>query len=429
MRLKAKSSHRIGSLVLNPGGPGGSGMTQAAIASVNLRHTEIPQRFDVVGFDPRGVGASTPSIDCFTDAQRDHGDDRVTSLGTAGMWTADDTRDLVDDCARGSGGRRALSTVGTRNTARDLDILRAALGEDKLTFSGQSYGTRLGAGYAEMFPNNVRAMVLDGAIDPRLGTAQRRISLHRGFQRSFDLMAASCAQDARCPLGTDPAAATTVFQQLVRPLLTKPAPAGHGRELGFNQATGGVTTGLYYSEQWPAIIAGIAELKHSGRGDKLLALNDALGVRGPDGQWNNQLDANFAINCNDEQRRTPAQEASLRRQVFHASPFMDPGQAVDGASRDACENWPAPPTLGIPYAQEVDTASLPPTLVISVTGDPVTPYESGKSLAADLGATMLTAEGERHTVAQAGSNSCVNRIVAEYLIDLRLPPGDRVCRL
>lgn len=427
MRLPAKGE-RIGSLVLNPGGPGGSGMTQAAIASVNLKDTEVVQRFDMVGFDPRGVGASTPAIRCFTDEQRDRGDDKVTLLGSAGQWSAEDTENLTQQCADGSGGEKVLGSVGTRNTARDMDILRAALGDEKLTFAGQSYGTRLGAVYAEMFPQNVRAMVLDGAVDPRLGSVDRRLTLHAGFQRSFDLMAQSCAQSPDCPLGTDTAQATKVFQDLVQPLTTDPVPAGtEGRVLGFNQAAGGVTTGLYFSEHWPAIITAISQLKNEGRGDKLLALSDVFGVRGSDGRWNNQLAANFAINCNDEERRTPEEEADLRRKITEVNPFMDSGENFEGSTRDGCENWPTEPTLGFPYAQDVE--GLPEALVISVTGDPVTPYDSGKSLADSLGGAMLTVEGERHTVAQDGISPCVNDVFANYLVDLTVPSAETRCSL
>ncbi|MFD6895627.1 alpha/beta hydrolase [Rhodococcus sp. NPDC060086] len=429
MRLPARgdASERIGSLVLNPGGPGGSGMLQAATASVGLKDTPIAQRFDVVGFDPRGVGASTPTIDCFTDAERDRGEDRTTLLGTSGEWDEADTRALTDKCARGSGGEDVLTAVGTRDVARDMDVLREVLGEEQLTFAGQSYGTRLGAVYAEMFPAHVRAMVLDGAMDPNKGTADRRLELHSGFQRSFDLMAASCVAQPDCPLGTDPAEATEVFQELFQPLIDNPVPAGDGRIADFHQATGGVMAGLYYAEVWPEIIEGIAQVKNEGRGDKLLAISDAFATRAANGEWNNQLDANFAINCNDEQRRTPDEEAELRREIMEVSPFIDTGRSVAGVSRDACESWPVEPTLGIPYATDVD--DVPETLIISITGDPVTPYEGGQSLAESLGGTLLTVHGERHTVAQAGINECVNAIVADYLIDLETPNEGQTCSL
>ncbi|PSN15709.1 alpha/beta hydrolase [filamentous cyanobacterium CCT1] len=426
LRLPAQGepSERIGSLVINPGGPGGSGMQVAVLSAVGLKDSPLLQRFDWVGFDPRGVGASSPAISCFTDAESDRGENKTTLLGTSGEWTTADTRELMEKCARGSGGEAVLAAVGTRNVARDMDVLRTALGDETLTFFGQSYGTRLGAVYAEMFPQNVRAMVLDGVLDPRQGSAERRLSLHAGFQRSFELMAEFCAESPDCPLGNNPEQATAVFQDLFQPLIDDPVPAGDGRTLNFFQATGGVGAGLYTAEAWPRIIDGIAQLKHEGRGDKLLTINDNFLGRDPNGTWTNFIEANLAINCNDEQRRTPEQEADLRRQIFDVNPFLDTGRDVEGVTRDACEFWPGEPTLGFPYAQDVE--GLPDTLIISITGDPATPYGAGASLAEALGGTVLTVEGERHTVALEGINPCVNAIVADYLIDLELPAeGDR----
>lgn len=430
LRLPAdgEPGQRIGSLVVNPGGPGGTGMAAGATASAAWAETEIPLHFDVVGFDPRGVGATEPTIDCFDDAEQDRGENKVTLLGTSGEWSEQDTQALVQQCSERSGGPAALSAVGTRDVARDLDVLRGALGDEQLTFAGQSYGTRLGAVYAEMFPDRVRAMVLDGALDPRLGTAERRVALHTQFQRSFDLMAASCAQrGSDCPLGTDPGGATAAFQDLVQPLLDEPVPAGDDRALDFAGATGAVTAGLYSSAQWPAVIDGITQLRSEGRGDLLLALADQAGGRTEDGRWDNQVEANFAINCMDEQRRTPEEEAELRQQIEEVAPYGATGRPLTDVSRDACEAWPSEPTLEHPYAQDVD--GLPPTLVISITGDAVTPYEAGVSLADSMGGAPLTVEGEQHTVAQAGSSACVNDVVTAYLVDLEVPAEDSTCAL
>jgi pimeloyl-ACP methyl ester carboxylesterase len=429
LRLPARGERgqRIGSLAINPGGPGGSGMTGAVLSAVGLKDSPVLQRFDMVGFDPRGVGASTPAIGCFTDEENDRGENQTTLLGTSGEWTAADTRQLMEKCAEGSGGEQVLAAVGSHNAARDMDVLRAALGEEKLTFAGQSYGTRLGAVYAEMFPQNVRAMVFDGAFDPRQGSAERRLSLHAGFQRSFDRMAEFCATRSDCPLGTDPKQSTAVFQNLFQPLIDRPAPAGNGRTLNFLQGTGGVLAGLYTAEAWPRIIDGITQLKNEGRGDKLLAITEGFDGRDPNGKWTNFTEANLAINCNDEQRRTPDQEAALRRQIFEVNPFLDTGRPVEGVTRDACEFWPSEPTLGFPYAQDVE--GLPNTPIISITGDPVTPYEAGASLAESIGGTLVTVEGERHTVALEGINPCVNAIVADYLIDLKLPAERDRCVL
>ncbi|WP_433389524.1 alpha/beta fold hydrolase [Micromonospora sp. KLBMP9576] len=428
LRLAAQGNpgQRIGSLVLNPGGPGGSGMTQATSFSAAHAKSPLLQRFDVVGFDPRGVGSSTPAINCFTDAERDRGEDQTTLLASSGQWSEDDTRRLAERCAKGSGGTEILSAVGTRNAARDLDVLRSALGDEKLTFAGQSYGTRLGAVYAEMFGKNVRALALDGVTDPTLKNPQRRLTQQAGFQQNFEKLAASCAASKDCPLGTDPAQATAVFQKLVRPLIDKPVPAGKGRTLNFTQAVGGITAGLYQPEVWPVLIKGLTELKQ-GDGSQILKVGDLFGGREPSGVWSNFLEANLAVNCNDEVRRTPEEEARLRADINTTSPYVASGEKVDGVTRDACEAWPGEPSLGIPYAQDVK--GLPETLIISITGDPATPYAAGKVLADEIGGTVLTVEGARHTVAQDGVNPCVNAAFTAYLIDLKIPAEDQHCRL
>ncbi|WNG85582.1 alpha/beta hydrolase [Mycobacterium sp. ITM-2016-00317] len=224
MRVPARGE-ALGSLVLNPGGPGGSGLFAAAATALSLPESRLTDRFDLVGFDTRGVGASEPAVDCFTDAEADRGDSVLTTQGTTVQWTEDDTRHVFERCARGSGGADVLTGMGTRNSARDMDVLRAVLGDERLTFLGQSYGTRLGAVYAEQFPGNVRAMVLDGAIDPSQRTFERRVGAFAGFQRSFEQMAAFCATLPDCPLGTDPAGATDRFHEIVRPLYGTPIPA------------------------------------------------------------------------------------------------------------------------------------------------------------------------------------------------------------
>ncbi|CAN5699703.1 alpha/beta hydrolase [soil metagenome] len=423
MRVPARGE-AIGSLVLNPGGPGGSGLFAAAATALGLPEGRLTEKFDLVGLDPRGVGSSEPAIECFTDAEADRGDILLSTQGTAVQWTEQDTRDILERCAERSGGVDVLTSVGTRDAARDIDVLRAVLGDDKLTFLGQSYGTRLGAVYAEQFPHNVRAMLLDGAIDPNQGTLERRVSAYAGFQRSFDQMAAFCASQVDCPLGDDPDRATEVFHQIVRPLYGKAVPA-LGADLDFDEAIGGVISGLYTETAWPRIITGITQLQQ-GRGDELLQLNYDFSLRDLEGRWTNFAEALYAINCMDEERLSEADGDALRTAVFEAAPFMDPGVALTGA-RDGCEHWPAEPTLGFPYA--VDIEGLPPTLVVSITGDPTTPHAGAMTLADTLGSTLLTVEGEGHTIVTAGTNQCVNEIAADYLIDLELPPNGASCVL
>ncbi|MFC8530094.1 alpha/beta hydrolase [Nocardia sp. NPDC057227] len=421
--LKAPArGERLGSLLLNPGGPGGPGMSMAAVGAQTLAQSPVTERFDLIGFDPRGVGASTPAVDCFTDAEIDAGQAITSVLIGPKTLTADDTRRVVERCAAGSGGEDVLAHLGTRDAVRDMDILRAALGDEKLNFLGQSYGTRLGAVYAETFPERVRALVLDSAIDPLKGTDERRLTQYAGFQRSFDVMAAACAATPDCPLGPDPAQATAAFQALTRPLIERPIILADGRPMEYDGAVGSVIAGLYDARAWPVIWKGLTELR-AGEGTTLAALGDAFGGRGADGRYGNFTEALFAINCLDEERHTPEQEVELKGRIQQVAPFLDTGLGPEGA-RDPCESWPAEPTLGYPYATGIE--NLPPTLTISITGDPTTPYEGGVSLADTLGGALLSVEAEQHTVALGGASPCVNDAVARYLIDLRTPePGAR----
>lgn len=421
---KGKPSKRIGSLLLNPGGPGFSGMSHAVTVANESADSPITKQFDLIGFDPRGVAASTPALDCFTDAERED-DKLVNSLNSGGKdYTDHETRQFYQKCAERSGGEDVLAHVGTRDVARDMDVLRAALGDDKLNFLGVSYGTRLGAIYAETFPQNVRAMVLDGALDPTIGTTERRIVLFAGFQRAFDHMADFCAKTPSCPLGTDPKQATAAFQQIVRPLIDKPIITADGRKVTYTAVIDGVTTGLYGETGWRAVILAITELK-VGSGKTLLFLRDILSQRSADGSYGNGHESLLAINCLDEERHTPAQETAMTRDIFRVAPFLDTGRPVK--ARDLCEHWPVSPSVGYPYAQNIK--GLPKTLVVSVTRDPATPHEGGISLAKTLGASLLTVEGEQHGVALTGGNACVNDIVADYLIDLKIPADGARCVL
>jgi pimeloyl-ACP methyl ester carboxylesterase len=423
----AAGGAKIGSLVTNPGGPGGSGVFGAATTVLGLEKAKSPlvERFDLVGFDPRGVGSTRPAVDCYTDAEADRGEVALTTQGTTVQWTEADTRAVVERCAKGSGGPDALAHLGTRDVARDMDVLRVVLGDEKLTFLGQSYGTRLGAVYAEQFPRNVRAMLLDGAIDSRQGTVERRVFAYTGFQAAFDRMATFCASQEGCPIGRDPKRATAEFQKIVRPLYAKPVPA-LGGELDFDGAVGGVISGLYTQAAWPRIIKGLGQLRQ-GKGDELAQLGFDFSGRDAKGAWTNFAEANYAINCMDEQRLSEQQGNELRAAIFTSAPFMDPGVDLTTGARDGCEHWPAPPTLGFPYAQNVQ--GLPRTLVVSITGDPTTPHAGAVRLAESLGSALLTVRGEGHTIVTAGTNPCVDKAASDYLIDLKVPAAGATCTL
>ena len=425
LRVKARGKAQ-GSLLLNSGGPGGSGVLFGVALGTLLPKSRITERFDLIGFDPRGVGATKPAADCYSEEGTSRGDEVFPSIAQNGPLTEDDTRAVLQRCAEGSGGEKALTQMGTRTTARDMDVLRAALGEEKLTYLGQSYGTRLGSVYAEQFPQRVRAMILDGGFDPLLGTVERRLSAYGGFQQSFTAMAAVCAEDAQCPLGTDPNGWTSSFQAIVQPLRDRPVPAGD-RNLTFDDALGGVIAGLYSPDKWPAVIDGLEQIRQ-GRGDKLVdLLGEIEGGEADDVVNGNSVEAAFAINCMDEQRLTPQDVVRLRTETFKLAPFMNPGGDLSEGARDACEFWPVPPTLGIPYAQNIQ--GLPKTLVVSITGDPTTPHQGSISLAETLGSALLTVEGEGHTIVSSGANNCVDKIASDYLIDLTLPATMPTCTM
>jgi pimeloyl-ACP methyl ester carboxylesterase len=420
------SGESQGALFFNPGGPGGPGLLGTMGAWAGMADTEIVERFDLVGFDPRGVGATTPAIDCYDPTGTTAGDKVFARLGTvAPQLDAGDTRALVDRCAEGSGGRSALGQVGTRTAASDMDVLRAVLGEEKLTFLGQSYGTRLGTVYAEQFPEHVRAMVLDGAFDPNLGKSDRLLASYGGFQVAFEAMAASCAAGPDCPLGTDASAWTTRFQAIMQPLVHDPVPAGD-ELVGFDAALGGVMAGLYTPEAWPTIISGLREVE-AGRGDQLLQLSNAIAGVTDDGVSTNQSEALLAINCVDEAVLDAAEIATMRSSTYAQAPFMNPGTSAGEATRDQCADWPVTDQLGTPYAQ--DLPELPRLLVVSITGDATTPHAGGIALAKALDGTLLTIEGDGHTVVSQNLSDCVTKIAADYLIRLTTPTQDATCTL
>lgn len=422
LRQKA-TGQKIGSLLFNPGGPGAPGTGLVVSLSGGLADGPLAQRFDLIGFDPRGVGSSTPTIDCLNDSEweAERADLDVDPSPAGVAQTEAENRQYAERCTERSGGPTVLANAGTRDVVKDVDIMRAALGDEKLSYVGYSYGTRIGSEYAEAFPENVRAMVLDGALDPNQSTIDRSVKQSAGFQQAFDAYAADCAKQPNCPLGTDPAQATAAFQALTRPLIDAPLAVGP-RTLSYSDALIGTIQALYAQDFWPVLSRGISGLA-SGDGRILLALGDLYYNRGQNGVYGNGIEAFIAISCVDEERTTDrAVAGDLVRRSNEAAPFRDDGRG-SVAALDPCAFWPAPPTSA-PHEPRVE--GLPPTLVISTTGDPATPYQAGVDLAAALKGRLLTYEGTQHTVALQGT-PCVDDVVTAYLVDLQLPEADVRC--
>jgi pimeloyl-ACP methyl ester carboxylesterase len=417
------SPERIGSLVINPGGPGASGIQTAAYLATSLTQTEVGRRFDVVGFDPRGVGASEPAIRCLTGPERDADRrDDDTDASPAGVTeTEAEEQQTVGLCTERTG-VEVLANVGTRDVARDMDVLRAALGDPQLTYLGYSYGTRIGSTYAEQFPRNVRAMVLDGALDPEQDPTAELIEQGRGFQGAFDAFARDCTSRPNCPLGQDPAQTTRVYQELTRPLIDAPLPLPDGRVLSYSDAQQGTINALYVEAYWPRLVRALSDLR-AGQGAALMTLSDEYYERNPDGTYDSSQDAFEAIRCVDDPRVTdPAQSLARARAYNEAAPFLDSGRGAS-AARDSCAFWPVPPTSE-PRVPQVD--GLAPPLVVSTTGDPATPYQAGVELARALDGALLTKVGDEHTAVFQNS-PCVDDVATRYLVDGTLPPPDATC--
>jgi len=416
----AASGDRIGSLLVNPGGPGASGLGMATVAA----STELAERFDVVGFDPRGVGASEPAVRCLTDAETDAeralDDGDMSPEGIAASEKRN--QEYADACAERSG-LDLLAHVGTREVVRDMDVIRGVLRDEKLNYLGFSYGTRLGTVYAETFPDRVRALVLDGALDPEQEPVDEVVLQAAGFQRAFDAFAADCARYDTCALGTDPAQAVARFRALVDPLITAPARTTDPRGLSHRDAITGVQQALYSPSLWGSLRGGLRSLA-DGNGDTLLLLADMYEGRGEDGTYTNINDAFNAIRCADDPRitdRALAGEADTR--FREAAPFLDDGRGTGQAPLDLCAFWPVPNT-GEPHTPEVP--GLPPVLVVSTTEDPATPYQAGVDLARHLGGALISFTGTQHTVVLDGEG-CVDDPVTRYLVSLEVPESDPHC--
>ncbi len=406
-RLRATGT-RVAALLTNPGGPGVPGLTMP----LGLAKSPVAERFDVIGMDVRGLGASKPHVRCRTATE--YQSDRRVLNRTDPLVEIDQIEEENEEYANSCGSRTGLELlghVGTGDVARDMDVIRAVLGERKLTYFGGSYGTRLGSTYAELFPDRVRAMVLDAAVDPTTNIGDDVITA-AGFQQAFDAYAADCAKAPDCPLGTDPKKSTEAYRALVLPLIKHPIRTQDRRALDYSAATTATISLLYHPDSWPSLTRGLAELA-KGRGEAMLG--DAGSY-----QEVSSDDVHRAVLCLEEVRVTDrATAADIDRRSRSAAPIFDDGLANAEAPLGTCAFWPVPPTAQ-PHPPAVP--GLPKVVVVAVTGDPATPYAGGVKLAKSLGAALITYEGTQHGAALEGI-ACVDEPVLKYLTDLT-PPAD-----
>jgi len=408
-------SQRIGSLVINPGGPGGSGINDLP-NELSVLTPGLLDDFDIVSFDPRGVQRSDP-VNCGSGgAPSDNSSplpDPAPATAVAQQALLSNDREYASQCEQDSGS--VLPYVGTVDTARDLDRIRTALGDATLTFIGHSYGTLLGATYAQMFPTHVRAMVLDAAIDPAMSTDQYTLGQAQSLEGVLDDFFSWCGSSSSCPWhpASDP---TSALLALIAQSRQQPIPGGNGRSAGPGEIYDALLDGLYSRSDWPALGGALGEAA-AGSSSEVLSMSDSYRRNGS----TNGSDAAQAIDCLDHpvSRDTSSYSALSAADSPHA-PVFGPLLAWGLLG---CAVWPVPPTR---TPAPTTASGAPPILVTGTTMDPVTPYQWAVNLAHELQhGFLLTWQGENH-VAYFYS-SCVRNIDQAYLISGTLPAAGTIC--
>ncbi len=426
-RLPA-SGERLGSLVVNPGGPGGSGVDYALQAEF-VTTDDLRAGYDVVGFDPRGVARSA-AVDCLDDATYDE---------FAGADPSpDDTADLVElerlsaELADGCADDPVAPYVDTVSATRDMDVLRSALGDNELTYLGKSYGTVLGAMYAELFPDRVGRMVLDGAVDltPREASdPQTALEQARGFEVALESFVTDCLTQEDCPLTGTVADGVDQVRGLLASLDDAPLPtADPERPLGQGLGLFAMIGPLYQYDLWPALRQGLG-LALAGDGSLLLVINDLFAERGPDGAYrNNAGEAIYAVNCIDGgadpeglREITVEDYDELADELAVEAPTFGPQLAYGGLP---CLSWSHDPVAW----PEIDGSGAPDVVVIGTTRDPATPGVWAERLAEQLeSGVLVTFDGDGHTAYGQTGAGCVDTAVDAYLLEGTVPEDGLVC--
>ncbi|MBN2624976.1 MAG: alpha/beta fold hydrolase [Acidimicrobiales bacterium] len=398
------SGDRIGPLFVNPGGPGGTA-GDFAIGISYMLPDEITEHFDIVGVDPRGLGAS--AIDCGGDMQELYGVDYTIDSPDDTSELLTTSQEYVDGCEAEAGD--LLPHLGTEDVARDIDAVRAAMGDDQLNYLGFSYGTAIGQQLAELFGPTVRAMIIDGILDLGPTGIESATTQAAGFEVALQAFADDCDADSSCPLAPD---AIGAVEDLLAQVEEAPVPA-EPRDLGPGEMSTGLTMPLYSETLWPDLADAVAD-GLDGDGSGMVALADQyLGVA--------DFDIYFAVNCLDfEWPETPEELLAAGADAADESPHF--GEAIVN-DYVRCTMWPVEeepmPAVTAPDA--------PPILVVSTTNDPATPYESGVRTAERLETgVLLTYEGDGHTVVGNGV-PCVDDIATAYLVDLEVPEDGTTC--
>jgi len=421
IKVHTATGKRVGALLTNPGGPGASGLD--FMDSVpGLFGSDVLKAYDVVGFDPRGVGKSTPVV-CLDDKEKDAQLSAWYPETAAGLAASEKAATAWADACKANTGP-VLAHVDTQSAARDMDLIRAVLGEKKLDYLGFSYGTQLGATYAGIFPDKVGRMVLDGAIDTTLSSDEMGLEQAVGFEDALRSYVKDCESGKGCPLtgGVDHGMEQIhdlFLQTEHQPLRTDDAD----RPLTATLAFYGVAVTLYSQDSWQYLTSALSEAMTKGAGTQLLALADFYNDRNADGTFStNSAEAFRAVGCLDDPGSSDlATMRSLAAKIEEQAPTVGSFFAYGGLS---CKPWPYPQV-----AQDFDVHAkgAAPIVVVGTTGDPATPYRWAQGLAKTLDSgVLLTYEGEGHT-AYSAQHTCIAKAVGNYLVHGDVPADGTTC--
>ena len=406
---------KVGSMLVNPGGPGFGGSSVAADAEYYFSD-ELLDRFDIIGWDPRGTGKSTPAVDCVDEYDDYFGIDSTPESPEEKQAIIDAGQSFNDECEANSG--EILPHISTQATARDMDSIRRALGEEKITYFGFSYGSELGATWATMFPETVRAAVLDGASDPNATSLDQGLAQAQGFEKQLDAFLSKCSKRVACVFNSNGNSAAAL-DKLIAEIDAKPLVVSADR----TPVTQGVmytalAQAMYSDALWPQLERSLSDAVE-GDGAGLLQLYDDYFQRKPDGSYGNELEAFLAISCLDDPGPTSVEEVDAQIPVFTKAAKRFGASFAYGYS---CALWPVAQAPRI----TITGKGAGPIIVIGTTGDPATPIESSRKAARSLeGGLFLTVKADQHT--GYGLNTCVVETVDRYLIDLKAPADGKVC--
>ena len=438
IRRPASGPNRIGSLLLNPGGPGEPGVSfLTQFMDSGSVPAELKKRFDLMSWDPRGTGASA-GIACQTDAQMLEPDPLPVPRTEAERKAVIAKADAINKTCEAKDGA-VIPYVGTRQTAHDLDAIRAAVGDPKLSYLGYSYGTAIGLRYLQDFPTHVRAMVLDGVVIPGSDPTTTTFDQVASFEHNLDAFLANCAASPSCKFGNgDPKAALEAFLAALKTGVRIPGTyqlpddngVSHTRKgtVGLSEALEGIIAALYNQASWPALEVALANASKSPSpdGSYLLEFRDQLEGRNLDGTWNHSNEANQAISCADQTQRATDLfgDTKLIREWSTKLPFFG---AFGAVGEPGCYSWPTA-KFPITTPTRADFADTPPVVLVNSIHDPATPYANAKTVLALLPrATLVTWGGEDHTSFAQG-HACIDKAVVPYLVDLTAPPPHLECK-